>query len=515
MLVFKNKIDSFLLLFALSIILMPALKYYSIHTTFMDLGIFFRHFFHIEKLGWFLTVFYGEVQPLLPIYSKIFYWPPNDLGVYLILIIQSLLLIAPALYIKKYETNTSFYAYILFFPVWFIALFDFHVDHLLVPLLFAFFYFVRKQRLLFGSLCAISIIMVKDVYALQTIFCGIYIILFNKTESINNQNVLLYKYIYGVILIFIGALYFYISVEGLIPSVYGGVKGGIGSTAFSWLGNDVFGILKNLFINFPNIFFDIISNNSKMFFLIVIFGSLAFIPLLSPLPIIVALPIIAISLLSQNELHYNLASHYTAGLVAPLIVSFSDSLKKLNLEKLKLFKVNALGMLTIFMLIVHILLSPSPISKLFWTNKIWSYGYLAYYKNERDFMIENAIKKYIPKKYDTVVSTQNTINILSLSERKYSMVYPQGVFDEKKVPPFSNDFLEQKDTWKKVKAEYVILDKKRPWYMVDKGCGWVYGECTNNKIAEEYINSIKKSLKIMEIIFEKDDFMILKRKSIK
>ena len=515
MIVFKSKIDSILLLFALSIILMPALKYYSIHTTFMDLGIFFRHFFHIEKLGWLLTLFYGEVQPLLPIYSEIFYWPPNDLGVYLILIIQSLLLIAPALYIKKYETNTIFYAYILFFPVWFIALFDFHIDHLLIPLLFAFFYSVRKQRLLFGSLFAISIILVKDVYALQTIFCGIYIILSNKIAPRNNQNILLHKNIYGVILILIGALYFYVSVEGLIPSVYGGVKGGIGSTAFSWLGNDVFGILKNLFVNFPNIFFDIITNNNKMLFLIVIFGSLAFIPLLAPLPIVVALPIIAISLLSQNELHYNLASHYTAGLVAPLIVSFSDAIKKFNFKKINLFKVNALGILTIFMVIAHILLSPSPISKLFWTNKIWSYGYLAYYKNERDFMIENAIKKYIPKKYDTVVSTQNTVNILSLSERKYSMVYPQGVFAEKKVPPFSNDFLVHKDTWIKVKAEYVILDRKRPWYMVDKGCGWVYGKCTDIKMAEEYLNSIKKSLNIMDIIFEKDGFMILKRKSIK
>ena len=108
------------------------------------------------------------------------------------------------------------------------------------------------------------------MYALQTIFCGIYIILSNKIAPRNNQNILLHKNIYGVILILIGALYFYVSVEGLIPSVYGGVKGGIGSTAFSWLGNDVFGILKNLFVNFPNIFFDIITNNNKMLFLIVI-----------------------------------------------------------------------------------------------------------------------------------------------------------------------------------------------------------------------------------------------------
>ena len=75
---------------------------------------------------------------------------------------------------------------------------------------------------------------------------------------------------------------------------------------------------------------------------------------------------------------------------------------------------------------------------------------------------------------------------------------------EKLSPFFSKGFQSVDIEWRRVKADYVILDIKRPWFINDQGCKWLYSECTDKETAAEYLEWISKSRKLMNIIFEKE-----------
>jgi len=284
---------------------------------------------------------------------------------------------------------------------------------------------------------------------------------------------------------------------------------------------------------------EIFSNSGKMIYCLTLFGALAFIPLFSPLELLPAVPILGISLLSRLDNFYGIGHHYTAGLIAPMIVAFALGYPKaenafsmltrrfvIDEKARKIFSWGILG----WMVFVHILISPSPISRLFLTNKVWSYGFEAYIPDVRDKMIKDALKKYIPADPQVPVSSQNTLNWGHLAHRKYYFAFPGGVTEPVGTPDFA------KKISKKIWAEYVIIDIKRPWFLVDKGCGWQTGEpvllsdedverlglkenpgplkwvsCASQEFREDFLDAIVQTKKVFDVVFEQDGFMILKR----
>lgn len=60
-------------------------------------------------------------------------------------------------------------------------------------------------------------------------------------------------------------------------------------------------------------------------------------------------------------------------------------------------------------------------------------------------------------------------------------------------------------------ADYVVLDMKRPWFLIDIGCQWIFGQCTDRNIAEEFLAWSEIARQTMTLIFEEDGFLILKR----
>jgi len=61
-------------------------------------------------------------------------------------------------------------------------------------------------------------------------------------------------------------------------------------------------------------------------------------------------------------------------------------------------------------------------------------------------------------------------------------------------------------------AEYVTLDLKRPWFVVDKGCSWRDGACLDQATADEFMANLDRTLALFDKVHEDDGFMILKRK---
>jgi len=193
-------------------------------------------------------------------------------------------------------------------------------------------------------------------------------------------------------------------------------------------------------------------------------------------------------------------------------------------------------LLTIILLVsifFHILLSPSPISRIFWFELVPQYHYTAYILTKRDAMIKETIKKYIPDDFNVSVSTQNSVNCAHLAHRRYYFCFPKGATEPAKVPDFSNKSLIGlwtviKDLvsgqWTKEKrlpttdyrliyADYVVLDLKRQWFVNDRGCDlWRNGQCHNPAFSQEFLKLVEETKKRYDLIYEKDGFMILKRR---
>ena len=176
-----------------------------------------------------------------------------------------------------------------------------------------------------------------------------------------------------------------------------------------------------------------------------------------------------------------------------------------------------------WILVGHVMLSPSPISRLFWSDKVWTYSWQAYVPTERVAMIKSMIEKYIPADPDISVTTQNQLNYSHLAHRKVYLPFPMGIAEPQKVMDWSSRtwdgfvvFL--KTGYKPMAitydryADYVVLDLKRPYFLMDRGCGWIYGECRDKEIEKKFLDWVAYTRSIYDTVFERDGFMILRRR---
>ena len=60
-------------------------------------------------------------------------------------------------------------------------------------------------------------------------------------------------------------------------------------------------------------------------------------------------------------------------------------------------------------------------------------------------------------------------------------------------------------------ADYVVLDLQRPWFIVDRGCDWLYGACRNPEMAAKFLRLVDETRRHYDTVFERDGFMILRR----
>ena len=502
----------------ISILIMISMKYLSLHSSYFDLGVFSNNLFLIYSSSDFHLLFAGHAHPYLWLYSYIFSLAPQGYGSLAIILIQALILISPLFWLIRRYSFIYTLAYLSFFPLWFNLLNDFHVDHLAVPLLFYFFIAIENSHYNKAFIVAILLSLVKEIFALQTIACGIYLILstlkpkHSKKVKIDKRNKNIFL---GMVLIVFGFIYFYVVHNVVFPFVLDSSVSRLNSSAYAWLGSGIIDMLYNIVSNPIYIMREMFSSGEKIVYVLALFGSLGFIPLFSYRPLVVAAPILFVSLLSQNPNYHGLGHHYTAGLIAPFIFSFIYGLKRVRSIFFKTER-NSIIFTTVLifgLLLSNVVLSPSPIGRLFWSDKIWQYNYSAYFFTDRTIMIKKAIDEIIPSDESVSVSVQNTLNWESLALRNCFLVFPQGMGELDYQNDYDRCGKDNNGVGNLITVDYIILDIKRPWFLLDKGCDWIYGKCTNDKVANEYLRLVEKAKSIMQVAFEKDGFIILKRNS--
>ena len=540
----------------ISLILLPLAKVFSIHSSFFDLGIFESISYRIaETPDLHLSLAASHVHALFPIYGWLYGLFPSSLAPYFLIGSQAIFLALPVYFLfRRFGLFVSF-VYIAYYPVWVNAFFDFHFDHLAVPLLLVFYLALLDRRIVLAVFSATLLMLVKETFALQTLACGVFLLLatfHNKSvwhEPLDKFDK--YKLLAGSLwLLIVGGGYFILATHYILPYYGFGDSGGFhGGIAFGWLGNSLTEMLSTIILSPHIIILKIISTPGKLAYLGVAFGLLAFIPLFRPAFLIPALPMLAIIMLSEAPEHYNYNSHYMAGLIIPLIMAFTlglpqaknvwgklckkfiypflctgHSITSRNSSERQdvLFRGSFYWLLGLFVLVGHMLLSPSPISRLFWSDKVWSYSWQAFVPTQRDAMIKTAIQINVPANPEVSVTTQNTVNLAHLAHRKVYLPFPFGITEPYKLIDTPNqnwsDFLRFLKTGYKAKnirrdryADYVALDLKRPYFLLDRGCRWIYGECLDKDMEKRFLDWVAFTQSKYDTIFENDGFMILRR----
>lgn len=528
---------------------MVTTRYVALSSNVADLGFFLNNLTNVDN-QW-PRAFYGHVQPLMILWGIGFKALPSDISPLVLVGLQVMALLGSVLVIWRVFGVLPGAAILLYYPLWASALFDFHFDHLAVPLLVVFFISCQFRRFGWATLAAATLVFVKEPFALQAVACGLYfgwLAFHHRGSGVSTRLV-----VFGVLLAFWGASWFYGSTHWLLPYFGDGGPSALQTGAFSWLGSSLSEMVWTLVSRPDRVLAEIVSTPGKLVYLAVIFGLLAFLPLLRPAALVVALPLLMIAMLSRQDNYYGYANHYTAGVIVPAVVAFRDGLPiargyfvslvgwimskidRYTFPKPKFSASNKFFRLIVsnerqifsmalfaWLLVGHWAFVSSPISRLFWSDKVWSYSWKAYVPTEREFMMKKAMLKYIPTDSNVSVTTQNTINWYHLSDRKVYLLFPLGVNTPHSMMDWSNRDLP--GLWQYIRtgvippaitharyADYVVLDLKRPWFVIDEGCDWLYGACHNNDMATKFLLLVDETRQRYSTVFERDGFMILKR----
>lgn len=492
--------------------LMACLKYLALHSTVFDLGVFLSNLYSLHNDGQWWRAFLGHAQPLLPVYAQVYRLVPDQAAPLVLLAVQAFCLALPALWAGRRYGMLAAVAYALYFPVWTNALFDFHLDHLLIPVLFGFLAAATSGRYGLAFLLGLLPALVKEPYALTTVCCGLYLLLAAGRSRA------------GWTLILFGGLYFYAATAWAIPFCTADNGLGAQSGAYAWLGGGPGAALLTFFTHPIRVLAEVFGVPGKWKYLSFLFGALLFFPLFRPKHLLPALPALALALLSTQPNYYGWANHYTAGAAGALFFAFCEVLGPVRiLARQSGVGVRQFGLLLFLALAVgHMALAPSPVSRLFWTTDSFAFSIDAYEPSARDAAILSEILRSVPRDPTLPVVAQNTLNWGALAERLHYNSFPLGVFDGHPVRDLSG--ATWRDFWTFVrtgqtpdlpvrawKAGYVLLDLTRPWFVLDRGCEFQNGACRDAAVAREFNELVIRARQELETVYDQGGFLILRR----
>lgn len=496
---------------------MATAKYFTLHTTFADLILLVDHLEHLSERGWWPVLFWGHLQPLKIPLAVLHAALPDAARIPALLIGQAVLLALPAAALWRRHGAMGYAAYALAFPLWYIALFDVHIDAVAVPLLFWFAFAEADGRLGRACVPALMLALVKETFALQTVACGLFLLVRHGRRA----------RVAGSALALFGAAYFVLAVGVLLPGLGPSGGGPIGAGAFGWLGGSLGEMLRTILTDPARVLSMMFGEPGKLLYVGALIAAFLGLPLLAPSWWIVALPPLALSLLSTQPNHYGLGHHYTAGLLPPLTMAFCAAWPRVRDCAATLVRPRTATALALCaVLAVHVALSPSPVSRLFWTDKIWSYGWRAYVPTARDAMIRRALDEHIPKSGVTCISAQNTVVWHSLLRAERVVIFPAAAYEAFALPNLQalserSAFLRRsadapghaaRTSEVSFHADFVVLDLMRPLYLGDLGCDWRYGVCTDDTVRRGFLAAVERTRQTTTPVFERDGFIILRRR---
>lgn len=213
------------------------------------------------------------------------------------------------------------FLYLIYPPVWYANLYDFHPEVLLTVILpWAFLCFNRGKFKWFLISMGLALLCKEDVSLIIFMF-GIYAIIIRRSRR------------WVLVPAITGLVYLLVSFKVIIP--YFNKGGYIFTSYYAALGKDVPEIIRNI-LSHPVSFIRFVFSPQKQDYLFHLFAPLSFVSLLSPLPLLMALPTFAENLLSGYGPLYNIYYYYTSPITPFIFISSIYGVKKLlSLELIK------------------------------------------------------------------------------------------------------------------------------------------------------------------------------------
>jgi uncharacterized membrane protein len=196
--------------------------------------------------------------------------------------------------------------YLLYPPLQFANLFDFHADTVATPILLAAFASIFAGRTGWALAWAGLLMLVKEDMALVALTFGLYVAAVHRRPS-------------GLGLAAAAGMAFTLLIWAVIPSW---IESPYFSVFNRWrhLGNTPWELFASPVLR-PDVFFGTILQPERLGYLVLLLVPLAGLPLLAPEVLAVGLPPVVSNLLSSNEMQYTIRGHYTATLTPILITA--------------------------------------------------------------------------------------------------------------------------------------------------------------------------------------------------
>jgi uncharacterized membrane protein len=273
----------------------------------------------ISRLG-------AHVDPILVAFAPLWWlWPSPDL----LLVAQALVVASGALPVfwlaRKHLASTRaglgfVLAYLLYPATGWLTLNEFHPVALATPFLLFAFWFLDEERLLPFVLFAVAAALCKEEIPFVIAGFGIwYAVAHRRVWS-------------GAAIVALGLVWAAVATTVVIPHFNHGQTSDF-YARYSQVGGSPGGIVKTAFTH-PGRLVDAAFTGRDAHYLLQLLWPLAFLPLLAPLVLVAALPELAINVLSAIPTQTSIHFHYTAGVIAPLIVATVFGAKRVGRDAL-------------------------------------------------------------------------------------------------------------------------------------------------------------------------------------
>lgn len=288
--------------------------------------------------------------------------------------------------------------YLLHPAVQFNALLDFRPDHVAIPFFFWAFWLAERERPGLALLAATVPALAKQSLILAFVGFGLYLV-------VRRRLVLL-----GAVATAVGALVF--------AAVAFGVLAGPGRSEGAFMIGRYFSGGTELLA--PGLV------GRKLFYLVGLFGPLAFLSWRDPVALLPALPSIGVSLLSNDVNFVSIQSQYSASVVAPAFAGLITALAWLQARRGAGTALRALGALVVLSLVFSVAQGPTPLGLNFWSERWGHQWHYRHYLPDRQAALDEAAG-LIPSDPDVMVVSQNDINSALLAHRHYYFAFPAGI----------------------------------------------------------------------------------------
>ncbi|MCA6594915.1 MAG: DUF2079 domain-containing protein [Pseudanabaena sp. M046S1SP1A06QC] len=201
-------------------------------------------------------------------------------------------------------------------------LFDFHPDVVSVPFFLWAVLLARTGKALLFFLALVMILSCKAVFSITVTAMGIWLVLFEK------------KKLMGLIAILVGIVWLIVATQLVIPLIGGESASTVRHIArYASLGNSYSEIFMNVFLK-PNLFINkIFSIDSFVYLLLLFTPFIWFLKNTNLSPLLVVIPTIAMSILSDDPAQRYLANQYPLPVLPFLMLIAITNLRSMEFQK--------------------------------------------------------------------------------------------------------------------------------------------------------------------------------------